>query len=137
MRGNKLICFEKWVREQCPNQLPTPKTKYIKTNHEHSGGMKPHTATTKRQPPTVLRLEKGHFNFLVSVKKNDIHKILIIEKWYKAECCPTDGIRIKQTEQCVGIKTVVDLSTRLTGSEICCYFYTYDWLKIYDGLYIN
>lgn len=34
IRGTTLIWFEKWVREQCPNQMPKAKTKHIKTNHK-------------------------------------------------------------------------------------------------------
>lgn len=36
IRGTTLIRFEKWVREQCPNQLAAAKTKYIKTNPRHT-----------------------------------------------------------------------------------------------------
>lgn len=70
IRGNTLICFGKWVREQCPNQLLTPKTKYIKTNLQACHWHQSHTSMTSRNTNalTVLRLEKGHFDFLVSVK---------------------------------------------------------------------
>lgn len=73
IRGTTLICFGKWVREQCPNRMPTAKTKHIKTNHKHTiGTNQPYNNEQANNTPTVLRLEKGHFDFLVSVKITNI-----------------------------------------------------------------
>lgn len=51
IRGNALICFEKWVREQCPNQLTSFVTKYIQTNHRphYWHQSRTHTRRTSRQ----------------------------------------------------------------------------------------
>lgn len=59
----------------------------------------------------MLRLEKGHFDFFVSVKKEKSPNTkyrLINSRKRKNVRCAINGIRIKQTKQCVGIKTVVD-----------------------------
>lgn len=47
---------------------PTAKTKYIKTNHNHTTGTSHTHSLMTNSTPTVLRLEKGHFDFLVSVE---------------------------------------------------------------------
>lgn len=103
IKETALICFGKWVREQCPNQLPADATSCIQTKPEaHHWDNKRRTSTYRSTP------WEGPL-WLLCICTNHKHKERIVNKRPGRNLrCATDGIRIKQTKQCLGVTTVVD-----------------------------